>query len=141
MAPHVKRSFPFVLQNLSISGISKITRPYHHIELLLVRIYEPQANSALLYSLHCHILKSYHIPKFQLYNSILYGGPERTWCKYIFVAPDRFPSGDVCLSGCRYDVLAGNHGVCRILGRADARSTCSGSSTLVLSRGRRGMCG
>ena len=29
------------------------------------------------------------------------------------VAPDQFPSSDVCLGGCRYDVLAGNHGVGR----------------------------
>ena len=36
------------------------------------------------------------------------------------VAPDPVPSGNVCLDGNRYDVLAGNHGVCHALGRADA---------------------
>ena len=42
------------------------------------------------------------------------------------IVSDWFPSGDVCLGGSRYDVIRGNHGVCHVLGRADAWSTCSG---------------
>ena len=38
------------------------------------------------------------------------------------------PSSDVCLGRCRYDMLAGNYGVCRGLGVSTCGYMCSGSS-------------
>ena len=89
-------------------------------------------------SLHIYVVTTLFTMLWQLFWELTDFCCGNVFCNYICSA-EPFPSGDVYLGGSHYHVLKGNHGVCRVWGRADVWSTCSGSSTEVLSRGRRGM--
>ena len=54
-----------------------------------------------------------YVCKIQRYQSVDCEEPTIYQFSGVNVAPDPVPAGDVCLGGSGYDVLVGNHVVCR----------------------------